>query len=284
MKLKCFAKINWALSVLGKREDGYHELDMIMQSVNLADTLYIEESMADSLTVDGEEVTDFEKNLCFKAVNAFRRHLHSDKKYCISLQKQIPIGAGMGGGSADAAGVLVALNEFHAKPFSLAQLQSIGKAVGADVPFMLQGGSARVQGIGEKIQTLDIPSQKILIIFDELFVSTKEVFENHVLGSTNIDIDFIIQALVKNHPEALGHKHLNHLELSAMKIQPKISDIIEKMYACDAIFASMTGSGSAVFALFSSDEKLYQVFEEFNRIYKRCFICDTLDYGLEINW
>lgn len=282
MEIKCFAKINWALSVLGKRKDGYHELDMIMQSVDLADKISLLESDRDSLIVNGQAIVDAENNLCIKASRAFRKHHSSDKKYTIELTKIIPIGAGMGGGSADAAGVLFALNFLHGKPFTLEELQTIGKSLGADIPFMLHGACARVQGIGEKLQALSIPKQKLLIIFDDLFVSTKDVFENHTIGSSNIDMDYVLKALQENNLGSLHRKCLNHLEISAIKFQPKISEIIQNLYDKGASFASMTGSGSAVFAVFPNEEILREAYEDCQAFYKRCYLCDTLNYGLQL--
>lgn len=285
MKLKCYAKINWALDVVGKRQDGYHDVDSLLQSVDVYDTLQVELHTEDILYGYGHEepILDLYNDLCFKAVKEFRKQTSIQDKFCIKLNKNIPIGAGMGGGSADAAGVLYALNSLTQSDLPMDRLQDIGKRIGADVPFMLAGGSARVQGIGEVVTPIQpIPSYPMLIVFDDIPVSTKEVFQNVSLSNKRIDMDRVMQCLQNRQLSALRGYPLNALLDSAVQLKPEIRNIIEELYDHGALLSNMTGTGSAVFALFEDQASLDSARKALEIHRKCCMLAKPVPQGLEL--
>jgi 4-diphosphocytidyl-2-C-methyl-D-erythritol kinase len=191
LRLTARAKINWTLDITGRRQDGYHLMDMLMQTVELHDTLWVEEaetlslengygSVVSKMGDDRESASPVpydENNLVIKAANALKRHCGVEKGARFILKKGIPSGAGMGGGSADAAAALVGLNTLWNLGLNMEQLKEIGLSIGADVPFMLGGGLARVQGIGEKIMPLMNPPVAWLAFWQPCDgLSTKEIF------------------------------------------------------------------------------------------------------------
>lgn len=285
MVLRCYAKINWALKVLKKRQDNYHDLDMLMQSINIFDEIDIQKHMHDELCVNGQKMENIYENLCFKAVETFRKHLKITQCFRVNLKKQIPIGAGMGGGSADAAGVFIAVNELCNTKLPLSELERLGKKIGADIPFMLRGGFAHVKGIGDNIYpVIPSPSYNLLIVFDDLFISTKEVFQifsDQKIIST-VNIDKIFGYLTSKDLCPLKEENLNDLYDSALMLQPEIHSIITEMYSNNAALASMTGSGSAVFALFDTDIELLTAYRTIKKNRKFCVIAKTMPCGVEI--
>ena len=189
--LKARAKINWTLDILGRRADGYHQMDMLMQSVRLADTLWLEES--DRLTLedagqgfrteagDGEAcaapVPFDENNLAVRAARALQKAAGIEKGARMRLRKAIPSGAGMGGGSADAAAALIGLNRLWNLHFSTAELERIGLTVGADVPFLVRGGLCRAEGVGEQLTSLTPAPKCWLVLWQPCDgLSTGEIF------------------------------------------------------------------------------------------------------------
>ena len=173
------AKINWSLSVLGVRPDGYHELDMLMQSVSLHDTLAFEESDGLSLSVDGRPAAWDEKNLVCRAASLLRARCGQTRGVRVSLVKRIPAMAGLGGGSADGAATLLALNRLWELNLPMTELLSLGLSLGADFPFCLTGGLQRVRGVGELLQPLDAPSSPgLLLVMPDEGLSTGAVFSS----------------------------------------------------------------------------------------------------------
>jgi len=178
MIIKAFAKINWHLAVLGQRQDGYHELDMVMQHIDLFDLLDIEPANALHLSVSGDSSLQADdSNLVLRAARALQKASRGLSGARISLHKAIPSGAGLGGGSADAAAVLYGLNEMWYLGYTQTELQAIGLSIGADVPFCLEPGPAHVHGIGEFIKPFKLDSiYYMVIVKPQESLSTKEVF------------------------------------------------------------------------------------------------------------
>ncbi len=260
ISLECRAKINLAIDVIGKRTDGYHDVDMIMQEVNLADKIIM------SLRNDGKIIveTDMiglpvnEDNLAYKAAKAFFERLGRNDGVNIFIEKRIPIGAGMGGGSADAAGVLKGLNIIYGKPFSIEKLIETGTKLGADVPFCILGGCARAEGIGEVLTPLPMPPVlKCVIAKPEPFVSTRWVYEN--LDITNrpehLNINRVIEGIQTNDISLICKNSANILESVTIPKYPVVGWIKEGFYESGAILSLMSGSGSAVFGLFRNEEE-----------------------------
>lgn len=283
MLVRSFAKINWSLFVKGKLPNGYHDLDMIMQSVGIYDELEINTSSENVLCVNGEVVEDIYSNLCFKAIYEYNRYTKSENRYHVKLTKNIPIGAGLGGGSADAAAVLFSINKLSKNYLSHTELMNLALKIGADVPFMLQGGFARVSGIGEKIQNIENKNKhSMLIIFDNIFMSTAEVFKNHKLEKEINNTDKILQCILSNKINRLNSFKLNSLLKSAEQLNHKISLIIDECYENKAILASMTGSGSAVFAIFENDIDLLSAQRKISLTKSFCKVVSTKDRSIEI--
>jgi len=270
--LEAHAKINWTLDILGTRPDGYHLMDMLMQSVELCDTLWLDN--ADRLTlesIDGcflpddvqsdsfasRAVTFDETNLVFRAARLLQTHCGCTKGARMILQKRIPSGAGMGGGSADAAAALKGLNDLWQLGLTQRELLELGLKLGADVPFMLTGGLARVSGIGEIIQPLSpAPQVDLLMLQPGSGLSTREVFK----AFDALDPEALSRpatynaqtALLTSDLAALGRSMNNVLEDVSIQARPAIREAAEKLEQLGAFRAMMTGSGSVVYGIFSS--------------------------------
>ena len=259
LSLECRAKINLAIDVIGKRPNGYHDVDMIMQEVNHADKIML------SLRNDGKIIveTDMpslpvnEDNLAYKAARAFFERLGRNDGVDIFIEKRIPIGAGMGGGSADAAGVLKGLNVIFGKPFNNDKLIEIGTKLGADIPFCILGGCARAEGIGEILTPLPMPPVlKCVIAKPEPFVSTRWVYENLDLSKRpeNLNIDMVIEGIETNDISLICKNSANILESVTIPKYPVVGWIKQAFYDSGAILSLMSGSGSAVIGLFGNEE------------------------------
>jgi 4-diphosphocytidyl-2-C-methyl-D-erythritol kinase len=259
IKSKAFAKINWALDILGRRSDGYHELDMLMQSITLCDELYFENDRELSLSVDGHLVPSDDQNLMLQAAKALMDYSGKKKGARMKLMKNIPSRAGLGGGSSDCAATLIALNKLWRLGLPMKTLIKIGAGLGADVPFCLSVGLARVGGIGEKINYLE-PSASfpLLIVLSGSGLSTREVFEAWDLEEKrglDLDMDAAQQALVQGDLKAFAAVAGNALEKTAIRMMPAIWEQREKLYTLGAAYARMSGSGSAVFGVFEDIER-----------------------------
>lgn len=270
--LKARAKINWTLDILGRRADGYHQMDMLMQSVRLADTLWLEES--DRLTLEdagqslrteaggGEAcaapVPFDERNLAVKAARALQKAAGIEKGARIRLRKAIPSGAGMGGGSADAAAALIGLNRLWNLNFSTAELERIGLTVGADVPFLVRGGLCRAEGVGEQLTSLTPAPKCWLVLWQPCDgLSTGEIFT--AFDTTSAETLARHQtlraqeALLAGDLPALAASMNNVLEGVSVEKRPELHRALRRLEALGALRAMMTGSGSVVYGLFGSE-------------------------------
>lgn len=273
MLLEARAKINWTLDILGRREDGYHLMDMLMQSVTLADNITISpcdrlelsvtasfRSGVSDMAAAAEPVPGDERNIAYKAAVALQAYTGCTNGAKIELKKHIPSGAGMGGGSADAAAVLYGLNKLWQLDLTHRQLREIGLKLGADVPFMLTGGLARVGGIGEKIESLSpAPSVWLVLLQPCDGLSTKEIFSAYDAPSADTQIfrprtAAAQRALLAGDLGELGIAMNNVLEGISVAKRPAIHAARELLEAAGAIRAMMTGSGSVVYGLFPDRE------------------------------
>lgn len=252
------AKINWSLSICGDRPDGYHDLDMLMQSIELSDELTFETSRWLTLDVDGQRLPSGGRNLVIRAANALNDAMGKRMGARITLKKHIPARAGLGGGSADCAATLLALNHMWNLHLPLRTLQQIGLSLGADVPFCLQRGLCRAQGVGEILTPReDAPVIPLAMITPGGGLSTPAVFKAWNAGGypmTPVETDALANALLSgdlSRAQELAH---NDLEAPAISLMPEIGELIEKFRSLGARFVRMTGSGSTVFAAFDSDE------------------------------
>lgn len=252
MIVSAYAKINWALNVTGRRPNGYHELDMLMQTVSLCDTLHLEEDEALSLTCDREDVPCDERNLVLRAARALQQATGCTRGARIHLSKQIPSQAGLGGGSSDCAAALHALNALWALGLKEEALQAIGLRLGADVPFCLRGGLCRAQGLGEVLTPLEAPSCPVLLVKPPFGLSTPEVFGafDRLSEPEAADIEGAARALQKGDWDLLRRTARNMLTEAAMTLCPSVAQTLDSLRGLGAQFCAMSGAGSACLALF----------------------------------
>ncbi len=254
------AKINLVLDVLGRREDGYHLLQMVMQSVDLCDTvtLGLREDDEVVFSCDDERLSDPEHNLCVKAARLLMAEGFLKQGVSIGLKKRIPSEAGMGGGSSDAAAVLCGLNALGGLGLSFAQLERLGVRLGADVPFCVRGGTARVEGIGEILT--EEPAWEglpVLIAKPPAGASTKEIFAriDAIRALPHPDTQGVLTAVRRRDPVQLARCMGNVLEEATLPLVPEIDDIKNRMRGLGALGALMSGSGSAVFGIFAEPKE-----------------------------
>ncbi len=279
MLINARAKINWTLDVTGRREDGYHLMDMLMQPVTLCDTIVLTEAEALTLTCGGEPRLDAsEDNLALRAARALQARTGCTLGAAIHVEKRIPVGAGMGGGSADAAAVLRGLNRLWALNLSERELEEIGLTLGADVPFCLRGGLTRTTGIGEQMTALPCGrTWPLVVVQPGDALSTGEVFVAYHRGGAarRPDTAAAADALAAGDASRLADSLANVLEPVSRAKRPAIGEAIDALKALGAVAALMTGSGSAVFGVFASDDAADEAEEALLARYERVFRCRT---------
>lgn len=256
---EAYAKINLGLDVLRRREDGYHEVKMIMQTIGISDTLIFTKKKEPGIVLitDKEELSGGKDNLIYRAAKKLLQEAGVTQGVEISLQKRIPIAAGMAGGSTDAAATLTALNELFGLGFSLKELQAYGVTLGADIPYCLMGGTALSEGIGEKLTKLPAPPPCVLVVAKpDINVSTKFVYENlHADTLTyHPDIDGMREAVRMGDLKGITDRLGNVLETVTVREYPVIEQIKELMKGAGAENALMSGSGPTVFGIFTKEE------------------------------
>jgi 4-diphosphocytidyl-2-C-methyl-D-erythritol kinase len=253
------AKINLFLQVTGKRPDGYHELVTLMCPLGLSDRIRIDPTGARiRVTCSDPAVPADTTNTTHRAAEIFIRNLKKSHHptltgVTVTIDKQIPVGAGLGGGSSDAAAVFRGLNRLLGYPFQLAELMEMGRAVGADVPFFICGQPALATGIGERLEPYrKLPPYKVLLYYPGVSVSTAEVYKNLDLGLTNCKKklkDFVL----KQRPFDAALHLCNDLETVTLNRYPQVKAAKEALDGRGALGVAMSGSGSTVFALFADD-------------------------------
>lgn len=250
------AKLNLTLDILGTREDGYHTLDMIMQAVTLRERVTVRKSSGLFLSLPGSRVPANEHNTAYKAALAFFEETGLLAGASITIEKKIPVRAGMAGGSADAAAVLVGLNELYGAKLSTQELCAIGAKIGADVPFSILGGTARVTGVGEILQPLRrCPQCWFTVCMPDGGISTPQAYARYdeIGTDEHPDSAAAAQAIERGNLDELCEKMGNALEYSSASSDTK--PICEVLRRQGALKAMMTGSGAAVFGVFDQEEK-----------------------------
>ena len=271
LTLECRGKINLAIDVVGKRDDGYHNVEMILQEVGLADriTLSIRQDGMIAITTDSAQIPTGEGNLAYRAAVAFFERLGRKDGVDIHIEKRIPMGAGLGGGSANAAGVLKGLNAMYGKPFSTEVLMQMGEKLGADVPFCVLGGCAMATGIGEILTPLPMPPKglRCVIAKPEPFVSTKWVYENldYTKKPDGLNVSAVAEGIRKNDMFQICRNAANILESVTIPTYPVVGWLKEGFREAGAVLSLMSGSGSAVFGIFESEEAAQKGVEQAKR-------------------
>ena len=287
--LKSRAKINLSIDVLGKRQDGYHLVEMIMQTIDLYDLIEINEKDNDQITIKStsDEIPLDCNNLVYKAANLIKKTFNINKGVEIHIKKNIPVAAGMAGGSSNAAAVLVGLNKLWNLNLSNQQLEKIGLKLGADVPFCINGGAVLASGIGEELTPIKGLTKDVCILVckPDLFVSTKEVYE--CIDSKDIDKrpnnKFLIECLKNEDTRQLAENMFNVLEGVTMDKHPVIQQIKDIMTNNRALGAMMSGSGPTVFGLSENREDAVKCKAILEKQFKQTFVVACEEKGVEVN-
>ena len=279
MELQAHAKINLTLDILRKREDGYHDLQMVMQAVTLADQLTVVPAQG----AEGRALSDLHflptggKNLAQMAAAAFRQATGLGGEVDVSIQKHVPVCAGLAGGSADAAAVLTALNQLTGAGLSRLELAKIGEAVGSDVPFCVLGGTALAEGRGELLTPLaPLPPCQIVICKPPFSISTPRLF-----GRVNVrkivrrpDTAGVMAALEAGDLAGVARRMYNVFEdVLEPRRAAEIGEIKAALIDCGALGASMSGSGPSVFGLFDGEEGARAACGRLRETYRDVFLC-----------
>lgn len=283
MHIKAYAKLNLTLDILGRRDDGYHDLRMVMQSVGLADEIVLEPADAGSpgrMTTDLSYLPADGRNLAQLAAAAFRTATGKGGPVDISIRKHIPVCAGMGGGSSDAAAVLHAMNQLTGAGLSPAELAKIGEAVGSDVPYCVLGGTALAEGRGEILTPLPpLPECFVTICKPYFPISTPKLFAQADSRRLTCrpDTDGLLRALEAGDLTGVARRLYNVFEDVLEPHRRKEVDAIKSAFIdCGALGASMSGSGPTVFGLFDRAEAAQAAFDRLSGQYRDVFLTRTV--------
>lgn len=277
--IKCPAKVNLSLDVVNRREDGYHNLRMIMHTVKLFDTLTVTAYPSADTEITLSSNLKFlpvdERNLCFKSAKLFLEKAKICARVNIKIQKNIPVGAGLGGGSTDAAGTLLALNTLFDSPFTKPALLELAKTIGADVPFFIYGGCMLAEGIGEILTPLPSLKDAVFLLAKPKYgISTPYVYKNLNIESVcnHPDINAAISAINQNDLDKLGSVAGNVLETVVTKEYSEIDEYKQIMKNHGAIYSLMSGSGSTVFGVYKSRKDAETAAKELKKLTKQVFL------------
>lgn len=283
MEIQAFAKLNLTLDILGKREDGYHDLRMVMQSITLADTLTLEENRGEGLRVNANLrfLPTGEKNLAAAAALRFWEALGREPENLdIRIEKRIPVCAGMAGGSSDAAAVLRALNQRAGEPFSPKELARLGERVGSDVPYCVLGGTALAEGRGEVLTPLaPLPRCWVVACKPDFPISTPELFAqaDRVKLRRRPDTAGLVAALEAGDLGGVARRMYNVFEdVLPARLYTRVAEIKNVLIQCGALGANMSGSGPTAFGLFDRLEAAQEARACLAQRYRDTFLCETV--------
>ena len=273
--LKPFAKINLGLDIVGRRENGYHEVKMIMQSVDLKDRMMMTVIDKDIATIkcDMRDIPTDDSNIVIKAIKLIKREYGIDKGISVELKKRIPVAGGMAGGSADAAAALHGMNKLFDLKLTDEELCELGVKLGADVPYCIMGGTMLSEGIGEVLTPVkSVPYCYVAIVKPDFPVSTKKVYEAYdsLKDSDKLhpDIDGLIEAINEGDLYKMCAKMGNTLESVTIAEHPYIGEIKKILEEKGAIKALMSGSGPTVFGIFDDKKAADRAIMEFDGMSK----------------
>ena len=289
IELKSRAKINLSIDVLGKRPDGYHLVEMIMQTIDLFDNIKIFSLEEDQIIIssNSKDIPVDSSNIVYKAANLIKQEFNIKKGVEIYIDKNIPIAAGMAGGSSNAAAVLVGLNKLWGLNLSKNELKELGLQLGADVPFCIEGEASLAENIGEKLTNIEGLSQDVFILVckPELFVSTKEVYEaiDSKIIEKRPDNKLLIRLLKENNIELSSKNMYNVFESVTKEKYPIIKEIERIMIDNKALGAMMSGSGPTVFGLYTNEDDAQRCKKILLENFKQVYIVKSHKKGVEIN-
>lgn len=279
--LNAYAKVNWTLNILGTRADGYHLMDMIMQRVALHDdiTLSARNDGELTLTIDGLSLENSESNLCIRAAKALQSHAAPHQGADIHLTKRIPMGAGLGGGSADAAAVLDGLCELWGLSLSLDEKCAVGLKLGADVPYCLHGIPARVTGIGEQVQPIPMKRTFPMVLVQPCeALSTKEAFRHFDATPQPVlaDTARALSAFQNGDVQEISASCRNVMQPASQLLRPEMDEAIQRIHSTGAFLSQMTGSGSVVFGVYTDIHAANHAYEQLKGRYPVCICTETI--------
>lgn len=276
------AKVNLSLDVVRRREDNYHDLEMIMQEIDLADKIFIKEIDVDEIRVlcNRDDIPTDETNIVYKISYTIKNRFNIDKGLEIKIDKNIPIAAGLGGGSADAAATIKGINKLWNLNMSEQDMIDISKPLGADIPFCIIGGTAVARGIGDKLTKISgLKETMILLVNPEIGVSTKFVYQSLNLDviEKRPDTGKLVDAIQANDLNYIANNMVNVLETVTIKEYPLIDKIKEEMIQYGAIGSLMSGSGSTVFGIFDDESAIDNAEKEFRKQYNLVIRTKTVE-------
>lgn len=267
IRLKALAKINLGLDVLRRREDGYHEVRMVMQTLKMYDKITMKKTQEPGIEIKSNlfYVPENENNLAYRAAKLLMDEFHLEEGVFIDLQKFIPVAAGMAGGSADAAAVLYGMNRMFQLKLSKQQLMKRGVQIGADVPYCIMRGTVLAEGIGERLTPLSpMPACSVVVAKPPISVSTKFVYENLELDKIDRhpQIDIVLEGLREGNLHKVAANMGNVLETVTIPNYPVIAEIRDQMLEMGALGAMMSGSGPTVFGLYEDEKSAQKAYEK----------------------
>lgn len=283
--LNAMAKINLFLNITGVLDNGYHTLDMVMQSINLYDTITMELNSSNRimLSCSQEGIPCDKKNIAYQAAEKFLMKTAFKTGLHMHIEKNIPHQAGLGGGSADAAAVLHGLNHLLDNPLSLSQLCEIGVDIGADLPFCLHGGTCFVQGIGEKVTKINpLPSCFFVVVKPDFGISTKQAYAqfDHNRQLFTMDCGEMLHAIKIQDTDCIAKNLYNALETA--DVHTPVETIKQKLLQLGAKGALMSGSGSAVFGLFEDQGIAQESVCVLRKYYRQVCLTQPVEQGIII--
>jgi len=270
MKVKADCKINLHLKVTGRRPDGYHTIETIFQQIDLGDELELEMAPAGQIIFEtsGLEISGCSENICEKAARLLNHYSSTDHGCRIFLQKIVPLGAGLGGGSSDAAAVLKGLNRLWDLNHSDEVLEKLGVQLGADVPFFIKGGTAFACGIGEELQQIKpiLPSGWLVLINPGVHVNTGIAYKNIKYDLTNYKINSIFATVLENDLDVgeIATLFENDFEHYVFSLHPEVGKIRQVLAEQGSEFCRMSGSGSTVFGYFAEKSRAEEALKQFD--------------------
>lgn len=277
MKIYAYGKINLCLDVLGEREDGYHDIDTIMQQIQLHDILTLKEIPGEELemTTNREALPMDETNLVYKAWKALKEYRPRHRGLSVHIDKRIPLAAGLAGGSSDCAAVLKGLQEMWELDLSSEDLMEIGVKLGADVPYFFVGQTARAQGIGDVLTPLrPFKQSHILLVNNGKEISTQYVYEHILPGRRSVDVEGNV-AMINGEKPLNFDSFQNVMEEIGFALFDELASIKEEMIRHGALHALMSGSGPTMFGIYEDAAKLQKAYDYFSRRYEQVYMTAT---------
>lgn len=284
LKIRGRAKINLSLDVLRRREDGYHEVKMIMQQVDLYDEITLREiEEGIKLECNCEFIPVDEGNIAYRAAKLIKEKYHIQQGIYIHIDKNIPVAAGLAGGSTNAAAVLLGLNNLWDLGADKEALMELGMKLGADVPFCILGGAALAEGIGEKLTPIQgLENTWVVLCKPNIGVSTADVYKNLDVNKIQQrpDTERILDALCRKDIQVVAGNLKNVLEQVTEQMHPIVRDIKRRMLEYNALGSIMSGSGPTVFGLYKDYNKAKSAYDNLNKVYKQTYVVKTFS-GVE---